>query len=124
MTEEKKTIEEFYAPYKPLVDALIDKHALEVTVHNLSEVSGFTEAFIVAIARSDLHARTLRDTAGDILDEMELPHKVEGEASSKWCLMDAGHLVVNILSKEGQNYYRLDSLWGDAPALKFIDQDE
>jgi ribosome-associated protein len=38
--------------------------------------------------------------------------------------MDAGHLVVNILSREGRDYYRLDSLWGDAPALKFSDQDE
>ena len=42
MTSSKATIEEFYEPYKPLVDALMDKHALEVTVHNLSEVSGFT----------------------------------------------------------------------------------
>ena len=88
MTSSKATIEEFYEPYKPLVDALMDKHALEVTVHNLSEVSGFTEAFIVAIARSDLHARTLRDTASEKLDEMKLPHKVEGEESSRWCLME------------------------------------
>ena len=124
MTSSKATIEEFYEPYKPLVDALMDKHALEVTVHNLNEVSGFTEAFIVAIARSDLHARTLRDTASEKLDEMKLPHKVEGEDSSRWCLMDAGHLVVNILSREGRDYYRLDSLWGDAPALKFQDMDD
>ncbi len=124
MTTSKETAEKFYEPYKPLVDALIEKHALEVTVHNLSEVSGFTEAFIIAIARSDLHAKTLRDTAGEKLDEMKLPHKVEGEGSSRWCLMDAGHLVVNILSKEGRDYYRLDSLWGDAPAVKFQDQDD
>ncbi len=124
MTSSKAATEEFYEQYKPLVDALLDKHALEVTVHDLSEVSGFTEAFIVAIARSDLHAKTLRDTASEKLDEMRLPHKIEGEESSRWCLMDAGHLVVNILSREGRDYYRLDSLWGDAPALKFSDQDE
>ncbi len=126
MTEKNddRNLQEFLKPYKPLVDALLDKHALEVTVHNLSEVSGFTEAFIVAIARSDLHAQTLRDTASDMLDEMKLAYKVEGEDSKRWCLMDAGHLVVNILSKEGRDYYRLDSLWGDAPAAKFQDEDE
>lgn len=124
MTSSKAATEKFYEQYKPLVDALLDKHALEVTVHDLSEVSGFTEAFIVAIARSDLHAKTLRDTASEKLDEMRLPHKIEGEESTRWCLMDAGHLVVNILSREGRDYYRLDSLWGDAPALKFSDQDE
>ena len=61
---------------------------------------------------------------GYLLDEMKLPHKDEGEQSSRRCLMDAGHLVVNILSREGRDYYRLDSLWGDAPTLKFQDPDE
>lgn len=123
-TDNKMENNEFFNRYQPIVDALLEKHAMEVTVHDLSEVSGFTEAFIVAIARSDLHARTLKDTADDILDEMKLPHKVEGENSSRWCLMDAGHLVINILSKEGRDYYRLDSLWGDAPVKKFNDEDE
>lgn len=111
--------EEIFEAYKPLVDALLDKHALEVTVHDLSEVSGFTEAFIIAIARSDLHARTLRDTAEEFLDKVHIPYKVEGEESARWMLMDAGHLVINILSREGRDYYRLDSLWGDAPSQKY-----
>lgn len=122
--EVNKTKEEFYNQYKPIIDALLDKHALTVSIHDLSEVSGFTEAFIVAIAKSDLHAKTLKATVSDLLDELHLPHKVEGENSSKWCLMDAGHVVVNILSKDGNDYYRLDSLWEDAPVRKFIDEDE
>ena len=123
MTSSKAATEEFYEQYKPLVDALLDKHALEVTVHDLSEVSGFTEAFIVAIARSDLHARPCATPQAKSLTKWA-SHKIEGEESTRWCLMDAGHLVVNILSREGRDYYRLDSLWGDAPVLKFSDQDE
>lgn len=116
--------EEIFEAYRPLVDALLDKHALEVTVHDLSEASGFTEAFIIAIARSDLHARTLRDTAEEFLDKDHIPYKVEGEGSTRWTLMDAGHLVVNILSREGSDYYRLDSLWGDAPSKKYDNPEE
>lgn len=115
--------ENFMKTYQPIVDALMEKQALEVSVHDLSEVSGFTEAFVVAIARSDLHARTLRDAAEEILDKTQTPYQVEGENSSKWCLVDAGHLVINILSKEGSNYYRLDSLWGDAPNKKFTEEE-
>ena len=48
MTEKK---EDFCAPYMPLIEALLDKHATEVSVHNLSELSGFADVFIVA-ARS------------------------------------------------------------------------
>lgn len=116
--------DEIFEAYKPLVDALLDKHALEVSVHDLSEISGFTEAFIVAIARSDLHARTLCDIAEEFLDNDKIPYKVEGETSSRWMLMDAGHLVVNILSREGRDYYRLDSLWGDAPSKKYDNPEE
>lgn len=119
MNDKNDKREEIFEAYKPLVDALLDKHALEVTVHDLSEVSGFTEAFIIAIARSDLHARTLRDTAEEFLGKGHIPYKVEGEESTRWTLMDAGHLVVNILSREGHDYYRLDSLWGDAPSKKY-----
>lgn len=120
MIKDDQKKEEIFEAYKPLVDMLLDKHALEVTVHDLSEVSGFTEAFVIAIAGSDLHARTLRDTAGEeFLDKRHIPYTVEGEESSRWMLMDAGHLVVNILSREGRDYYRLDSLWGDAPSKKY-----
>ena len=115
--------EQLFDTYKPIVDALLEKQALEVTVHNLSEVSSFTEAFIVAIARSDLHARTLRDVAEEFLDKAKLNYHVEGAGSTKWCLVDAGHLIINILSKEGSEYYRLDSLWGDAPTKKYSEPD-
>ena len=43
---------DFCAPYKKLIDALIDKHALEVTAHDLSEVSGFADIFIVPTSSS------------------------------------------------------------------------
>ncbi|MDO4560261.1 MAG: ribosome silencing factor [bacterium] len=121
MTEKK---EDFCAPYMPLIEALLDKHATEVSVHNLSELSGFADVFIVAIARSELNARTLKDTAGDVLDEMGISYRIEGENSTRWTLMDAGDLIVNILSREGRDFYRLDSLWGDAPTEKFVDKDD
>lgn len=115
---------DFLKPYRPIVDALLDKHALEVSAHDLSQISGFADLFIVAVSRSDLHGRTLKDTAKDILDEMAIPYRVEGEDSSRWTLIDAGNVIVNILSREGRDFYRLDSLWGDAPTQKFTDIDE
>ena len=115
---------EFFEKYKPIVDVLMDKQALEVNIHDLSEVSGFTEAFIIAIARSDLHARTLRDAVEEFMEQAKLNFSVEGANSTKWCLVDAGHVIVNILSKEGSQYYRLDSLWGDAPTMKYTDSEE
>ena len=55
---------------------------------------------------------------------MGIGYRVEGETSTRWTLIDAGDLIVNILSREGRDFYRLDSLWGDAPTEKFKDKDE
>ncbi|KEJ92544.1 ribosome silencing factor [Synergistes jonesii] len=121
MSEEEKN---FCAPYTKLINALLDKHAVEVSAHDLSEVSGFADVFIVAVARSELNAKTLKDTTKDALDEMGIGYRVEGETSTRWTLIDAGDLIVNILSREGRDFYRLDSLWGDAPTEKFKDKDE
>ena len=115
MPEEKS----FYVGYMKLIDALLDKHALEISVHDLSKVSGFADVFIVAISRSELNSRTLIETAEDILDSEGAKYRVEGEHSSKWTLIDAGDLIINVLSVEGSRFYRLDSLWGDVPTKKF-----
>lgn len=114
----------FYEPYQPIIDALLDKHAMEVSVHDLSSVSGFADIFIVAVSRSELNNRTLKDEAQDKLEEHGLTCRVEGETSNKWTLIDAGDVIVNIMSREGRDFYRLDSLWGDAPTKRFFDQDD
>ncbi len=116
--------EEFYIEYLPIINGLLDKHATEVTIYDLSEVSSFTEIFIVAIARSNIHSQTLKDRAEEILDNMGLTYTTEGENGSKWTLMDGGHIVINILTKDGQSYYNLDGLWGDVPNKKFFDLDD
>lgn len=116
--------ENFCSPYMKLIDALLDKHALDVSAHNLKDISGFADVFIVAIARSELNAKTLKETAKDTLDELGVNYRIEGENSTRWTLIDAGDLIVNILSREGRDYYRLDSLWGDVPTEKFEDRDE
>ena len=115
---------EFYDEYLPLINGLLDKHAIEVAIYDLSEVSSFADVFIVAIARSDIHSRTLKDSAEEILDGMGLTYSTEGENGSKWTLMDGGHIVINILTREGQSYYNLDGLWGDVPNKRFYDLDD
>ena len=116
--------EEFYKEYLPIINGLLDKHATEVAIYDLSEVASFTEIFIVAIARSVTHSQTLKDRAEEILDGIGVPYGAEGDNGSKWILMDGGHIVINILTKEGQSYYNLDDLWGDVPNKKFFDLDD
>lgn len=111
------------ALYRPLVDALIAKHALDVEMIDLRLVSGFADAFIIATARSEVNARTLRDAVEEALDEMGLAYKVEGDDSTRWSLVDAGDVIVHIFSREGREFYKLERLWGDAPITHFKSED-
>jgi ribosome-associated protein len=109
--------------HAPVIDALRDKHALDLTLIDMRPVSGFADTFIIATARSDINAKALLDAATDALDIIGTPYKVEGEASARWRLVDAGNTIIHIFSKQGREFYKLERLWGDAPITTFEDED-
>jgi ribosome-associated protein len=109
--------------YMPVIEALRSKHAIDVDFIDLRAVAGFTDAFIIATARSDINARTLRDAAVDAFEAMGTDCRVEGGESSRWCLIDAGDVVVHIFSRAGREFYKLERLWGDAAIVRFEDED-
>lgn len=112
-----------YKEYMPIIEALREKHALDIDFIDLRGVSGFADAFIIATARSEINARTLRESVEDAMDGLGLAYKVEGESSSKWSLIDAGHVIVHIFSRDGREFYKLERLWGDAPSIHFDDEE-
>jgi ribosome-associated protein len=103
----------------PIIEALESKHGLDIVFFDLRGISGFADAFIVATARSEVNAQTLNDATTDALDSMGLSYKNEGSPGSKWRLIDAGHVVIHIFSREGREFYNLERLWGDAPSKRF-----
>ena len=116
---DKKVDRSVYEEYLPIIEALQNKHGFDIDFIDLRTISGFADAFIIATARSEINARTLREAAEDAMEEMGLAYKVEGETSKRWCLIDAGHVVVHIFSRDGREFYKLERLWGDAPMERF-----
>ena len=108
-----------YAEYMPIIEALREKHGFDIDFIDLRGVSGFADAFIIATARSEINARTLREAAEEAMDSMGLRYKVEGENSARWSLIDAGDVIVHVFSREGREFYKLERLWGDAPSIRF-----
>lgn len=124
MTKMNETDEKFYSEYMPVMDALLDKHALDITAIDLRAISAFADVLILATARSDVNARTLSDAVQDSLEDMGIPFKIEGAPGSKWSLIDAGNVIVNIFSREGRSFYDLEKLWGDAPMERIKNEDD
>lgn len=112
-----------YMEYMPIIEALRGKHGFDIDFIDLRAVSGFADAFIIATARSEINARTLREAAEEAMDAMGLRYKVEGENSARWSLIDAGDVIVHVFSREGREFYKLERLWGDAPSIRFEDEE-
>ena len=47
-----------------------------------------------------------------------LPARVEGLTQAHWVLMDYLDVIVHVFTPEAREYYRLEQLWGEAPALR------
>jgi ribosome-associated protein len=45
-----------------------------------------------------------------------LPRREEGSREARWILMDYLDVVVHIFTPEARSFYRLEQLWGEAPA--------
>ncbi|GHV28743.1 ribosome silencing factor RsfS [Synergistales bacterium] len=112
-----------YEEYLPIINAIEEKHGKDTDFIDLRSISGFADAFVVTTARSEVNARTICDAVSDAMDAIGLTHRIEGESSARWKLIDAGHVVVHIFSKEGREFYNLERLWGDAPSKRFESED-
>ena len=101
------------------VRAALDRKAFQVTVLDLTELTSFTEGFVIC---SGAHGRQL----GAIAEEVERrlraagsrPLHVEGARESEWILLDYGDFIVPLFTEDKRRYSALDALWGDAHRLE------
>lgn len=106
------------SPVGDIVGALKDKLAEDITLIDLSKESSFADAFVLATGNSDVHMKTLLDHVAEALDKLGLAYRIEGENSPRWILLDAGNIVINIFSREGRNFYRLESIWANSETIR------
>lgn len=114
--------ETLHPEYQEVVDNLLFKKAENVTVLDMAGLDSVADVFVLATANSDVHMQTLQQVSEEALDEKGFQYSVEGARSSMWTLIDAGSLVVHIFSRKGRDYYRLESIWGDANVITFEEE--
>lgn len=95
-----------------------DRKALDVVQMDLREFVGYTDYFVICTGRSDRQAKAIHDAiyTGMKSEHRRLPQRVEGLPHARWILMDYLDVVVHIFTPETREYYRLEQLWGEAPA--------
>jgi ribosome-associated protein len=102
-----------------------DKKAIDIRVIDLRGIVSYTDFFVICSGNTERQAKAIHDGIHEELKkvgetdatrERLLPRRTEGDRQARWILMDYWDVVVHIFTPETREYYRLEHLWGEAPA--------
>jgi ribosome-associated protein len=99
--------------------AAADKKGEDVVVLDVGDIIAITDAFVLVSAGNTRLVRTIVEEIELALklSDDESPRSTEGLTDASWVLMDYGDVVVHVFLDETRDYYGLDRLWADAPAV-------
>jgi ribosome-associated protein len=95
------------------------KGATDIVALDVRELVGYTDFLLICTARNERQAKAVHDEVYVVLkhDAELLPGSVEGQEEARWVLMDYLDCVMHVFVPETRDYYRLETLWGEAPKL-------
>lgn len=96
-----------------------EKKATDIVVQNVGEIISVTEYFVIVTAANNRQVSAIIDE----IEEAERkqagvkPLHREETRDGSWELLDYGSVVVHVFQPETREFYRLESLWNDAPVM-------
>jgi len=99
--------------------AASDKKATDIMIQDVSDLLNVTDYFVLATGQNARQVDGIVDAIVERLrDEADMkPHFIEGRDEMAWVLLDFGDFVVHVFQPEVREFYRLETLWGDAPLV-------
>jgi ribosome-associated protein len=95
-----------------------DKLATDVIAFDVSEQIGIADVFVLCSGSTDRQVKAIVDAVEDRLRDVDgRPLRREGEREGHWVLLDYGDLVVHVMQKDDREFYALERLWKDCPAI-------
>ena len=96
------------------------KKASDIVLLDLSPMTDVCDYFLVC---SGDNARQVDAIVDEVREKVHAncgisPLSCEGREGLSWVLVDYGSVVVHVFRPETRDYYRLESLWVDAPRVE------
>ena len=101
----------------------LDKKARDVVVLDMREVVSYTDFLVIATGNTERQTKAIEDAVYQDMKHSDdgpqrVPQRVEGASEARWILMDYLDVVVHVFTPAARDYYRLETLWGEVPALE------
>ena len=95
-----------------IIESLEDLKAVNPVVIDVKKVSTFTDYMVIASGTSNRHITAISEKVIESLKENKISGvKVEGQLGDEWLLVDAGDVIVHLMSSDARDFYDLESLW-------------
>lgn len=96
------------------------KKAGDIALLDLSSLTDVCDYFLICTGEN---ARQVDAIVDEVREKVSAncgvsPLSCEGREGLSWVLVDYGPVVVHVFRPETRDYYRLESLWADAPRVK------
>jgi ribosome-associated protein len=103
---------------REIVEYAADRKAIDIVQLDLRGMIGYTDYFVICTGRTERQTKAIHDAIYQGLKSAHrrLPERVEGLPGARWILMDYLDVVVHVFVPDTREYYRLEQLWGEAPA--------
>jgi len=103
---------------REIVEYAADRKAIDIVQLDLRRMIGYTDYFVICSGRTERQTKAIHDAIYEGLKSAHrrLPERVEGLPGARWILMDYLDVVVHVFVPGTREYYRLEQLWGEAPA--------
>ncbi len=102
-----------------IVRLAADRKAIDLVELDLREVLDYTDWFVICTGNTTRQTKAIHDAILEGLkrEHGALPRRVEGASRGDWILIDYLDVVVHVFTPDARAFYRLEELWGEAPAL-------
>ena len=103
---------------KVAAKAADEKLGTNIAVIDVSNVMAITDVFVIVSADNERQvAAIVEEVEGDLTDLGVEPKRREGNRENRWVLLDYGNFVVHIQREAEREFYGLDRLYADCPAM-------
>lgn len=105
---------------KVAAHAADSKKAGDIVLLDLSTKTDVCDYFLICTGENSRQVDAIVD---EVREKVSVncgvsPISCEGREGLSWVLVDYGSVVVHVFRPETRDFYRLERLWGDAPAVE------
>ncbi|MBI4320354.1 MAG: ribosome silencing factor [Chloroflexi bacterium] len=104
---------------RKVAEIAADKKASDIVLLDIGRLTTIADYFVICNGNSERQLKAITD---DVLEKLKkddgiAPLHIEGTEGSGWILLDYGSVIVHVFTPTERQYYKLESIWSEAPVV-------